>query len=162
MLIRGMVRDEVEDHFDPAGMCLGDQPVEIHQAAEDRRHVTIVGDVVAEICHRRRVDGRDPQRIDPQPAKVVQAAAHSSQVSDPVRVAVLEGARVHLVEDPLLPPVRVGHESTPICLVLPHGFTALYTGWRTPDITTRLRLSRAVGAEARAYVVPAFGSVNAD
>jgi hypothetical protein len=73
-----MVRDGVEDNFDPAGMCRGDQPVEIHQAAEDRCHVTIVG--------------------------------------------------IYLVEDPLLPPVRVGHAPTPICLVLPHAFTELAVG----------------------------------
>jgi hypothetical protein len=45
---------------------LGEQRIEIVEATEQRIDVAIVGDVIAEIGHRRREDRRKPDRIDPE------------------------------------------------------------------------------------------------
>ena len=45
-------------------MRLGDQRVEIGERAEERIDVGVVGDVVAEVLHRRGEEGREPDRVD--------------------------------------------------------------------------------------------------
>ena len=45
-------------------MSLFDQPVEGRQVAEQRVHVSVVGDIVAEIGHGRGVKRREPERIN--------------------------------------------------------------------------------------------------
>ena len=49
------------------------RPVEVGEAAEERVDVRVVGDVVAEVGHRRAEDRRQPDRVDAQPLEVVQA-----------------------------------------------------------------------------------------
>jgi hypothetical protein len=56
MAVGGVVRDEVEDHLQPLAVRLGDQAVEVGKIAEERIDVAIIGDVVAEIGHRRGID----------------------------------------------------------------------------------------------------------
>src|SRR5690606_2811371 len=77
--------------------------------AENRVHIGVVGDVVAEIGHRRREDGRDPDRVDPQPLEVVELRREPRQIPDAIAVAVGEGARIDLVDDPALPPKMLSH-----------------------------------------------------
>ena len=55
-------------------MRLGDQRVEIGERAEHRIDVAIVGDVVAEILHRRGEEGRDPDRVDAERGDIGAAA----------------------------------------------------------------------------------------
>ena len=50
--------------FRPRLVRRGDQSVEVAKRAEHRVDAAIVGNVVAEIRHRRRVDRRDPHRVD--------------------------------------------------------------------------------------------------
>src|SRR5262249_54254768 len=81
-----------------------DQPVEIGERAEDRIDAAIVRDVVAEIGHGRGVERRDPDGIDAEPGQIVRAFDDAGEVADAVGVAVLEGARVDLIDDRALPP----------------------------------------------------------
>ena len=162
MLVRRMIWDEVDDHFDPTGVGFDDQPVEIRERPEDRRYVAIVGDVVAEISHWRGVEGRDPHRIDAQPPKVVEATSNTLQVAYAVSVAVLEGARIHLVEDATLPPVRAGHATPPA--KLPPASAPLYRDRRAGGIIVRTMgratplVRRGRGAGARAAMPVGFGA----
>ena len=64
VLVGAVVRDPVEDELDAARVALGDQLVEVVERAEDRVDVAVVGDVVAEVGHRRREDRREPDRLD--------------------------------------------------------------------------------------------------
>ena len=50
-------------------------------------------------------------RVDAQVAQVVELGGHAGEVADAVAVAVGEAARVDLVEDGLLPPLRRTHVS---------------------------------------------------
>ena len=49
--------------------------VEGREVAEERVDVAVVGHVVAEVGHRRAVDRRQPERVDPEPPQVVEAPA---------------------------------------------------------------------------------------
>jgi hypothetical protein len=75
--------------------------LELVEVAEDRIDVGVVGDVVAEVRQRRRIDRRQPQRVDSEPRQMVEPRADAREVADPVAVRVLEGARVDLVDDPV-------------------------------------------------------------
>jgi hypothetical protein len=68
----------------------GQQRVELLERAEDRVDVGVVGDVVAEVGHRRGEDRRDPGRADAELAQIGQPLPDAAQVADAVGVAVLE------------------------------------------------------------------------
>ena len=61
MLIRGVIRHQVDDHADAAAMRLRHQPIERGEIAEVRMDAAVVADVVAPVVERRRVD-RDSAR----------------------------------------------------------------------------------------------------
>ncbi len=110
VLVGGVVGDQVDHHPDAAGVRLGDQPVEVVEGAEDGVDVGVVGDVVAEVGHRRRVERRQPDGVHPQRpggavVQVVEPGRDPGQVAHAVAVRVGEAARVDLVDDPVPPPV---------------------------------------------------------
>ena len=104
VLVRGVVGDEVEQHPDPARVGGLDEAIEVGEGAEDRVDVAVVGDVVAEVGHRRPEDRRDPDGVDAEPLQVLEPGRDAREVADPVAVRVLERARVDLVDDARLPP----------------------------------------------------------
>ena len=104
VLVGGVVGTKSMMTRRPRRVRLRDQRVEVGQRAEERVDVAVVGDVVAEVGHRRRVEGRDPDGVDAEPAQVVEPLDDAAQVADAVAVAVLEAARVDLIDDAALPP----------------------------------------------------------
>ena len=104
VLVGGVVDDEVHDEAHAAAVEVGEQGVEVLERAEHRLDVLVVGDVVAVVVHRRRVDRRQPQHVDAEVLQVVQPRAHAGEVADAVTVAVREAARVHLVHHGAAPP----------------------------------------------------------
>ena len=87
VLVGGVVGHPVEQHADVARVGVGEQAVEGGEVAEQRVDVAVVGDVVAEVGHRRAVDRRQPERVDAEPLQVVEARAHALEVADAVAVA---------------------------------------------------------------------------
>ena len=73
--------------FSPLAVRLGDQAVEVGERAEERVDVAVVGDVVAEIGHRRGIDRRDPDGVDAEPDEIVEPLADAGEVADAVAVA---------------------------------------------------------------------------
>jgi hypothetical protein len=57
--------------------------VEVGEGAEHRVDVAVVGDVVAEVGHRRAVDRRQPDRVDPEPREVVEPIDDPSRSPTP-------------------------------------------------------------------------------
>jgi len=88
-------------------MGLGNEPIEIVLRAEHRIHALVVRDVVAAVEAGRRVDRRQPDRIDAQAVRsqVVEMVDDPGQVADPVAVRVGEAPRIDLVDHAALPPV---------------------------------------------------------
>ena len=104
VLIGGVVGDEIEDDAEVEGVGLVDEGVEVIEGAEEGIDVAVVGDVVAEVGHGGWVDGGDPDGVDPEFCEVGEAGGDAFEVSCAVVVAVLEGARIDLVDDSRLPP----------------------------------------------------------
>ncbi|MNV63607.1 hypothetical protein D3C71_1562110 [compost metagenome] len=101
---RGVAEHLVDHHLQAQPMCLGQQPVEVGQVAEQRVDVALVGDVVAEIGHRRLEERRYPNRVHAQRRDVIQALDDAGQVAHAVTVGVQETARINLVNDGTAPP----------------------------------------------------------
>ena len=106
VLVRGVVRHEVENDPDVAGVGLAQQVIEVGQRAEDRMHVDVIGHVVAEIRHRRGEGRRQPDRVHAQPRQIVEPVSDAAQIADAVGVAVHKAARINLIDDAALPPRR--------------------------------------------------------
>ena len=104
--VRGVVGDEVQHDLDAVLVRGRHQRVEVVHRPERRVDRAVVGDVVAEVAHRRREERRQPDRVDAEPREVREAVGDPAQVADPITVRVLEGARVDLVDDPAPPPHR--------------------------------------------------------
>src|SRR5688572_17720498 len=127
MLVRGVIRHEIEDELHAAGVHFREQAIEIFERAERRRDVAVVGDVVAEILHRRGVDRRDPHRVDAEPREVIEALANAVEIAFAVAVAVLERKRIDLIDDAALPPQRIRGRCG--SRVLSHGKSSQRVAW---------------------------------
>ena len=66
MLIRGVVDDQLGDDPDAAPVRFVDEAVEVRQRAVARMDVLVVRDVVPVVSQRRRVEGQQPERVDPE------------------------------------------------------------------------------------------------
>src|SRR6476620_10638343 len=108
MLVGGVIGHEVEQNLKPSPMGFHQQVVEVRQRTEAWIYVAIVGNVIAEINHRRRVNGRDPDRFDPKADKIVEPLLYPFEVAYTVVISVLKGARIDLIDHACLPPER-GH-----------------------------------------------------
>ena len=108
-----MVGHEVEQNLKPPPMGLHKQVVEVCQRTEAWIDVAIVGNVIAEINHRRRVDGGDPDRVDPKADKIFEPPPDPREVADAVVVGVLKGTWVDLIDHTRLPPERSHAEANP-------------------------------------------------
>ena len=115
MLVGG-VRVHLVDH-DPQAQRMRalDQPIEILERAEDRIDVAIVGDVVAEILHRRGEERRQPDAGDAERGDVAEALRDSGQIADPVAVRVREAVRIDLVDAARRATMRAGRSGLPLC-----------------------------------------------
>ena len=106
VLVGGVVGHEVEQHAQPAVVRGRHQRVEVGERAEARVDRRVVGDVVAEVLHRRVVDRRQPDGVDAEPHEVVEPLRDPPQVADAVAVRVRERARIDVVDDAPLPPAH--------------------------------------------------------
>ncbi len=93
VLVGGVVDHEVEDQLDPARVGAGQQRVEVGEGAERRIDVAVVGDVVAGVVLRRRIDGGEPDHVNAEGGDVVEPRRDAGQVADAVPVGVGEAAR---------------------------------------------------------------------
>ena len=104
MLIRRVVGNVIEQHFQAAAMRVGQERIEIIEGAEDRIDVGVVADVVAEIRHRRWIDRRNPDGVHAEPLQIVELAPDAGEIADAIAVAVHKRARIDLIDDAALPP----------------------------------------------------------
>jgi len=105
-----VVQDEVEDDPDATRMAAVNEPLEVLQRSEPRVDPDVVGDVVAEVEIGRRVDRREPDRVDPEGARravvqVIEVVLDARQVAEPVAGDVGEAAGIDLIDDPGTPPL---------------------------------------------------------
>ncbi len=84
---------------------LRDQRLEGLEIAEHRIDIAVIADVIAVVRDRRRVDRREPDRVDPEPLQVSESPSHPSDVADAVAVRILKRTRINLIDDGLSPPL---------------------------------------------------------
>ena len=84
---------------------------EVVERAVGRVDVGVVGDVVAVVAQRRRIERQQPEGGDAQVLQVVELLRQPAEVADAVAVAVEERADVQLVDDRVLVP-QAGHRES--------------------------------------------------
>ncbi len=74
-------------------MGLHQQPIKGRQIPEARIDVQIISYVITTIGHRRRVERRDPDRVNAEDlSQIVQALNDPGQVADAISIAILKTA----------------------------------------------------------------------
>src|SRR5215469_16834533 len=119
MLIRSVIRYQVKDELYSAPMRVLKQGVELGECAKDRIDVLIIGNVITEIGHRRRIDWGQPNCVDAELGQVRQTLADSGEIANAVCIAVLERSRIDLINDRRLPPRHHAPKQTRRDLMLP-------------------------------------------
>src|SRR5581483_2797526 len=104
-----MVRHEIKNQFQAVVVCFGNQCVEIRHRTKNRIDAGVVGDIVAEIGHRRWIDRRKPERVNSETSQIGQSLDNSPEISDAVVIGILERAWIDLIEYSALPPAAIGH-----------------------------------------------------
>jgi hypothetical protein len=66
VLVGGVVRNEVEPDVDVVVSCLGYECVVVGERAEVGVDIAVVGDVVAPIDVRARMNRAEPEGVDPK------------------------------------------------------------------------------------------------
>ena len=107
MPVTGVVGHVVDEDPEAALVGRGEQRIEVVERSEQRVDIGVVGDVVAEVGHRRWVERRDPDGVHAQPREVVEAAGDAGEVSGAIAIGVGEAPWIDLVDDAGLPPVRL-------------------------------------------------------
>ena len=105
MLIAGVIRNKVHNDLESSLFRLSCQFFEVVHGAEYRVDVSVAGNIVAEVRHGGLVDWGQPEGLNTNLHQMIQSVCDSSQVTGPVIIRVLEGARVDLVDDRTLPPL---------------------------------------------------------
>ena len=110
MLVRGVVHDELGHHAQPALVGLAHEALEVGARAVGRMHVLEVGDVVAVVAQRTRIERHHPDRVHAQVAHVVELLGETAEIADAVAVGIVERLHVELVHDRIHVPQRVGRQ----------------------------------------------------
>jgi hypothetical protein len=85
-----MVGHKIKDQLESALVNSIEQLVIICERAKDWIDAAVIGNVIAEICHRRRIDWRDPQGVYAELDKIIETGKNAGQVPDTVIVRILK------------------------------------------------------------------------
>src|SRR5471030_849618 len=99
MLIGGVVDDQLGDDAKPSTVSVPQKIAEVVHGAVTRIHGRVVGDVVAVVPQRRRIEGKQPDRGDAEVLEVVELLSQAAEVADLVGVAVVERPDMGLIND---------------------------------------------------------------
>src|SRR5438093_7612619 len=104
MLIAGVIDHQLGDDADAPAVGLAQQGFEIGERAVIRMDGGVIGDVIAIVAQRRRIERQQPQNVDAQILQIVEFAGETLKITDAVRVRVEELLDVRLIDDRLLVP----------------------------------------------------------
>ena len=110
MLVGGVVDDQFGNDLQAAAVRFLDEGFEIRHRPVGRIDLLEIGDVVAVVAQRRRIERKDPDRRCAQFLHMVEPAHQSGEIADAVAVGVHERLDVQLIDDRVAVPVRhLGH-----------------------------------------------------
>jgi hypothetical protein len=119
MLIGAVIRHKIQNELELSFMRRRDQRIEVTKRTEQRIDGCVIRNVIAEVSHRRRIERRNPNRIDTQRNQIVQPSRDAAQIAHAIAVGVLKAARIHLIDDARLPPLL--HIRHPTRMLRPAG-----------------------------------------
>jgi hypothetical protein len=105
VLVGGVVQHQLGDHPQPALVRPADEEPDVAHRPVARVDRPVVGDVVAVVAQRGRVERQQPDGGDAQVVQVVELGDQPAEVADAVVAGVAEGADVQLVDDGVAVPV---------------------------------------------------------
>ena len=108
MLIRGVVNHQFSDHFQAPAVRTAEKHLEILQCSVAGMDPRVVGDVVAVVAHRRRIEGQQPKRGDAEVLQVVKFLRQTAKIPHAVAAGIAKRAHVQLIDDRILVPLSVG------------------------------------------------------
>ena len=94
-------------------MGLGNQRVKICQGAVFRIDIAVVGDIIAKVLLRRRVEWADPNRINPEIGDILKPRGDPWQIANPIRIGILKRTGIDLVNNSGFPPFKISHSQPP-------------------------------------------------
>ncbi len=103
-----MIGHKVEYDVHVALVNFVDKQIKVLVAAVDGIDVNERGDIVAAVFSARRIERREPDRVDAQALEVVEFLGDAFQIADAVAVRVKERLDIDLVDDVGLPPLENG------------------------------------------------------
>src|SRR5690606_11144406 len=109
VLVGGMIEYLVDEDAHATCVRRRDDLLEILQGAEQWIDAAVVGNVVAEVLHRRGEEWRQPDGVDVEAGDVVDLLDDAQQIADAIAVAVEKAAWVNLINDATAPPVIAIH-----------------------------------------------------
>src|SRR5439155_23878806 len=110
MLVRSVIDHEFRNDAKAAHLCFGHEFLEVIERAKCGIDLLVVGDVIAIVAARARIERQKPKRGDAELLKVIEPRGEAGEIADAVVIAIGESLDVKLVEDRLLVPdvVRCG------------------------------------------------------
>jgi len=110
MLVGRVIDHQLRDDADAQLVRFLDQTFHVVERAVLGVHRRVLGDVVAVIAPRRRVERQQPDRVDAQLGDVGQPRDEAGEIPDAVVVRIEERLHVKLVDDRVLVPLRIGRD----------------------------------------------------
>ncbi len=105
----GVVDDKVNHHFHAPGVHFAQETVKILHGAEFRVDPPVIGDIIAVVIVRGRIERRNPDHIHAQIFQIIQVLRDPVQIPDTITVAVRKAARINLIDHRFLPPCTRFH-----------------------------------------------------
>ncbi len=102
-----MVQNHFRDDAQSAPVRLAQKRFEIAERAIHRMNLEIIGDVVAVIAQRRRIERQQPDRRHAEVLDVIQLLRQPAEIARAVAVRIVKGADVDFINDAGLIPERV-------------------------------------------------------
>ncbi len=107
VLVRGVVDHQLGNHPQAAVVGFGDKALGVGHGPVVRVHSLVLGNVIAVVAPRRRIERQQPDGVDAQLGDVVELGDQARKVADTVVVGVKERLDVDLIDDGVLVPQRV-------------------------------------------------------
>ncbi len=102
MLVGGMVEHQIHDNVDVTLVRFTQQAVKVLQITKLRVDGVIIRNVIAKVHVGGGGNGGEPDAVDAELLQVIEVLDDAGQVADAVRVGVLKGTRVDLVDNAIL------------------------------------------------------------
>ena len=149
VLIRAVVRNDVHEDFQPQGMRIFEESVEIFERSVHRIDVAVVGDVVSMVALGGMENGIEPYRIAPQSRDMPELLPEPVDIPVSIPVCIFEGTQINLIDAGVAPPFHlVGLPNNKTAHVWPlysHHISwrrAIVAALRDPSTESRIDVNR--------------------